>query len=379
MLKPGEVPLRLTDDAVKPATGFPPLMPTARLKWTGDNRIFFMADRRGESFQCSVSAEGGPLHYVCGGGVQMAAVSYDAATKSACALCASPYSPVDIRWVGLTDGVTRQLTDYNRAYLNEHPPAKLRKSSFSRGDTSVESRVWLPPGFDETKKYPMILEVHGGPNAAFYDAFTPIHQVLATAGYVVLAVNPRGSASYGNDFTMAVLGDWGGEDYLDIMAAVDEMTSRQYVDSSRLGIHGYSYGGFMTSWTIGHTNRFKAAVVGAPCTNLSSLYGTSDIGVAWGEHQWGGMRKDNLDVYYEHSPITYAPNVTTPVLLLHGESDVRCPIEQSEQYFVALKRLGKEAEFIRFPNCSHLFTRQGHPKMREEYLSRMLAWFKQRL
>ena len=131
----------------------------------------------------------------------------------------------------------------------------------------------------------------------------------------------------------------------------------------------------MSSWIIGHDTRFRAAVVGAPCIDLSSMYGTSDIGVEFGEVQWGGMRKDVLDAYLERSPLTYAPNVETPVLLLHGEEDVRCPIEQSEQYFVALKRLGKEVEFVRFPGCSHMFLRSGHPRMRQEYLARMLAWF----
>jgi dipeptidyl aminopeptidase/acylaminoacyl peptidase len=130
----------------------------------------------------------------------------------------------------------------------------------------------------------------------------------------------------------------------------------------------------MSSWIIGHDTRFSAAVVGAPCINLSSMYGTSDIGVRFGEVQWGGQRNDALDAFLEHSPLTYAANVETPVLLLHGEDDVRCPIEQSEQYFVALSRLGKEVELVRFPGSAHGFTRSGHPRMRQEYLTRLLAW-----
>jgi dipeptidyl aminopeptidase/acylaminoacyl peptidase len=178
---------------------------------------------------------------------------------------------------------------------------------------------------------------------------------------------------------MAVLGDWGGEDYQDLMAAVDTVASRPYVDVQRLGVHGYSYGGFMSSWVIGHTSRFKAAVVGAPCIDLPSMYGTSDIGVSFGEVQWRGTRWEALSQAVDRSPLTYAPDVETPVLLLHGEADLRCPIEQGEQYFVALKRHGKEVEFVRFPDCSHLFLRVGHPKMREEYLGRMLAWFQRYL
>ena len=144
-------------------------------------------------------------------------------------------------------------------------------------------------------------------------------------------------------------------------AALDEVSSRPYVDADRLGVTGYSYGGFMSSWIIGHDTRFNAAVVGAPCINLSSMYGTSDIGVIFGEPQWGGMRKDALDVFLERSPLTYAPNVETPVLLMHGEDDARCPIEQSEQYFVALKRLGKEVELVRFPGVVTLAASQWTP------------------
>ena len=225
----------------------------------------------------------------------------------------------------------------------------------------------------QLQRYPLVLDIHGGPNSAFYDAFNLPQQVLATAGFIVLAVNPRGSTTYGNAFTMAVLGDWGGEDYQDLMAAVDAVASRPYVDATRLGVHGYSYGGYMSSWIIGHTSRFKAAVVGAPCIDLPSMYGTSDIGVSFGEVQWRGTRWEALAQAVERSPLTYAPAVETPVLLLHGEADLRCPIEQGEQYFVALKRHGKEVEFVRFPDCSHLFLRVGHPKMREEYLRRMLG------
>jgi dipeptidyl aminopeptidase/acylaminoacyl peptidase len=272
-----------------------------------------------------------------------------------------------------------RLTDDNHDYFAEARPARLEKFSIHRKGMEIECRLWLPPTFDPRQRYPLVLDIHGGPNSAFYDAFNLPQQVLATAGFVVLAVNPRGSTTYGNAFTMAVLGDWGGEDYQDLMAAVDAVASRPYVDATRLGVHGYSYGGFMSSWIIGHTSRFKAAVVGAPCIDLPSMYGTSDIGVSFGEVQWRGTRWGALAQAVERSPLTYAPAVEAPVLLLHGEADLRCPIEQGEQYFVALKRHGKEVEFVRFPDCSHLFLRAGHPKMREEYLRRMLAWFQRYL
>ena len=131
----------------------------------------------------------------------------------------------------------------------------------------------------------------------------------------------------------------------------------------------------MSSWIVGHNRKFGAAVVGAPCTDLVGMYGTSDIGVSFGEVQWGGTPVEDLRKLVDRSPITYAAEVEAPVLLLHGESDARCPIAQSEAYFVQLKRLGKTVEMVRFPGSSHSLPRQGHPRLREEYLERTLGWF----
>ena len=190
----------------------------------------------------------------------------------------------------------------------------------------------------------------------------------------MLFVNPRGTSTYGPDFTHAVIEDWGGEDSLDLLAALDAVCERPYVDAERLGVHGYSYGGYMTSWLIGHTDRFKAAVVGAPVINLESMYGTTDIGVSWGRLEWGGRPAENREWYRERSPLTHAPNVTAPVLLMHGEADHRCPISQSEEYFVALRDRGKRVELVRFPGCAHPFVVAGHPKLRKEYYDRLVGW-----
>ena len=373
VIEPGRAPRKLTDDSISPAGGYAPLVPAPEMRWTNDGCISFIADARGQSAIYQADAGTGDLRKIAGGGL-MSQVSFDAAANTAVALTVAPDSAGDLNSVDMRSGAAAQLTDFNREYFEEHPPARLEKFSHSRGGFEIESRVLLPPDFDPQLRYPLVLDIHGGPHGVFSDSFSPQQQVLATAGYIVLAVNPRGSSTYGTDFMTAVLGDWGGEDYLDIMSAVDLVCERDYVDESRLGITGYSYGGFMSSWIIGHDTRFKAAVVGAPCINLSSMYGTSDIGVRFGEVQWGGKRWDALDAFLEHSPLTYAPNVETPALLMHGEADHRCPIEQSEQYFVTLKRLGKEVEFVRFPGSSHGFVRTGHPKLREEYLARLLGW-----
>ena len=374
VLELGASPRRITDDSISPAGGYAPLVPAPEMRWSDDARIWFIADARGESAVYAASVEDGELVRMSGGGGLMSSVSFDSRVHRAAVLMTTPGCPGDLHALDLATGESRQVTDFNSAFLAEHPPATMEKFCITRGGMEIESRVLLPPDFRSSERYPMVLDIHGGPHGVFSDSFSPQQQVLATAGYIVLAVNPRGSSTYGADFMKAVLGDWGGEDYLDIMSSVDELCARPYVDETRLGITGYSYGGFMSSWIIGHDTRFKAAVVGAPCINLSSMYGTSDIGVRFGEVQWGGKRWEAFDAFIERSPLTYATNVETPVLLMHGEEDARCPIEQSEQYFVSLKRLEQEVEFVRFPGCSHGFLRTGHPRLREEYLARLLEW-----
>jgi len=377
VLDVGKPPRRLTDDSLKPYLGLPPLSQPPVLRWTEDDLILFLGEVRGQSFLFEVGAAGGRGRPLAGGGCQSTGFTLDAEAKTAVVLSASVNSPGDLYHVevGADGRAPRQLTCHNQAYLKEHPPARMEKFWIERAGLKIECRQWFPPDFDPARQYPLVLDVHGGPNGAFYDSFVPVQQVLATSGYLVLAVNPCGSSTYGSDFMMAVLGDWGGEDYLDLMAAVDQVAARPYVDGARLGVHGYSYGGFMSSWIIGHTDRFRAAVVGAPCIDLFSMYGTSDIGVSFGEAQWGGSLVDAARELVERSPIAYAARVNTPVLLLHGEADARCPIAQSEAYLVVLKRLGKEVELVRFPDCAHSFLRAGHPRMREEYLARTLDWF----
>ncbi|MFB6286023.1 MAG: prolyl oligopeptidase family serine peptidase [Candidatus Bipolaricaulia bacterium] len=372
-------PKRLTDPSIKPAGGFPPIMPGPVIHWRDDDRVRFLADQRGESFLFELDSSSGELRALGGGKMAMLEVAFDAAGERAVLQGAPYHSAGDLYLLEDGQAPIHRLTHANDAYFDEHPTAHVEKLERERAGMTIESRLLFPPDFDESRQYPLVVEIHGGPHGAFYDTFNSIQQILATQGYLVLCVNPRGSSTYGDDFVKAVLRDWGGEDHQDILDAVDAVCERPYVDDARLGVHGYSYGGFMSSWIVGHDQRFGAAVVGAPCTDLPSFYGTADIGVPFGEVQWGGTRMDALDWFVEHSPLTYAPHVETPVLLLHGEVDYRCPIGQSEQYFTALKRLGKTVEFVRFPDCSHLFLRMGHPKLRAEYFQRTLDWFERHI
>ena len=406
VLEEDQPPRRLTDDGIRPCLGYPGIYPPLELRWTpgkdgGNDKIVFLADAAGETRLYALDVPDGddlaqpaPL---TDGGELLSGIAMDSSAERVAIVASNPIHPSDLHLVKPhpPEVAGRQrLTDHNAAWLADHRPAPMEKFIIETADYDVECRLYHPHAFDPAVQYPLVLEIHGGPNGAFYDSFVPWHQVLAGAGYLTLAVNPRGSSTYGEEFVNAVLGDWGGDDYRDLMAAVDAVCERDYVDTDRLGVHGYSYGGYMTTWAIGHTNRFRAAVAGAPCIDLWSMYGTSDIATSFGEIQWanrlaGGMAisrplvnelAEGVDSLayrlLQRSPITFAPQVETPILLLHGEADARCPIGQSEQYFQVMKRLGKEVEMARFPGCSHGFLRTGHVALRQAYLERMLAWFK---
>ena len=355
------------------------VLPTPPLTHNTKGNILLLADYQGESFICEAKINDYQIRPVIGGKIQYTAMSITKDGNSAAILASHPKSPNQIYHANLSKRLIMPVTTVNETYFQTHPPGTMQKFFFKRNLSRIESRLILPPRFSENIQYPLILDVHGGPASRFQDSFDSRQQVLATAGYIILAVNPRGSSSYGLDFTKAVLGDWGGEDYLDLIAAVDKISSKNYVDQNRLGIHGFSYGGFMSAWAIGQTDRFRAAVIGAPVINLLSMYGTSDIGVSFGESHWGGKLADNIDKFIDRSPLKYVNNITTPVLLLHGEKDYRCPIGQSEEFFVSLKRLNREVEFIRFPDCNHSFARSGPPKMKEAYLTNMKVWFDKHL
>lgn len=377
VLQPGAYPERLTDDSLRPISGgnIPLGAGTPRMRWATERRIFFIADSRGESFVCTVDPEDKSVRRITSGNEQI--VDWDIAPGHDTAVTASATldGTGELYAVDTHHGDRAQLTHLNDEYFATHPPATLERLTVKSEGREIDVRVWLPPEFDSSRSYPVLLDVHGGPHSNFYDAFYPVHQIGATHGYVVVAPNPRGTSTYGLDFATAVHGDWGGGDYLDVMAALTSVLRRPYADESRVVIHGSSYGGYMASWAIGHSDRFRAAVIGAPVTDLPSFYGTSDIGVAFSEVQFGGPRSKNMPWYVRHSPITYADSVSAPVLLIHGENDNRVLIEQSEQYFVALKRAGKHVEFVRMPQTSHGIFRAKHPSIREEYFRRMLDWF----
>jgi dipeptidyl aminopeptidase/acylaminoacyl peptidase len=223
------------------------------------------------------------------------------------------------------------------------------------------------------------MEIHGGPHGQYGWAFFHEFQVLAGQGFLVFVTNPRGSDGYGEPFRMACVRDWGGKDYGDLMGALDQLIARSgFVDESRMGVGGGSYGGFMTNWIVGHTDRFAAAVTMRSISNLVSEFAQHDI-VLWGEVEMGPRPWPDLDELWRRSPIRYVRDITTPLLILHGEMDLRCAVSQGEELFGAMRLLGKEVEFVRFPGESHDLSRGGRPDRRIERLRRIASWFGQHL
>ena len=235
--------------------------------------------------------------------------------------------------------------------------------------------VVLPPDYQQGTKYKTIVHIHGGPEEAWTLGFNGnvynYATMLASHGYVVLLPDPRGSEGQGPAFTEANYQDWGGGDFADIMAGVDYLIAQGISDPNRLAIGGWSFGGFMTSWTVGHTDRFKAAMVGAGVTDLYSMATTTDISPSFSQSYMGPLQP-NIAIYDAHSPVRYINNVHTPVLILHGEADPRVPISQGEEFFNGLRFLNKEVEMVRYPREQHIFHEQAH---QIDSLTRILAWY----
>lgn len=245
----------------------------------------------------------------------------------------------------------------------------------SKDGLDVEGLLTYPVGYKEGDKVPLILNIHGGPTGVFNEGFLgksgiyPL-AVFASKGYAILRPNPRGSSGYGKDFRFANYNDWGGKDYEDDQAGVDKLIQMGIADPDRLAIMGWSYGGYMTSWTITQTNRFKAAVIGAAVTNLWSFTGTADI-PGFIPDYFGGEPWDNIEPYRKHSPITHIKNVKTPALILHGEADDRVPVGQGYEYYNALKRQGGIAKMVVYPRTPH---GPREPKFVLDIMQRHLDW-----
>ena len=268
----------------------------------------------------------------------------------------------------------RQLANENRAAL-----ARLQlgttESFWCRSFDGKRIQGWMvkPPGFRGGRKYPLVLTTHGGPYWAFFNTWRFASQVLAARGYVVVYANCRGSLGYGREFMKSVVGKWGAEDSRDYLAVVDRVVRMGCVDRRRLGVTGGSYGGFMTTWLLGTTDRFAAGVAECAATDERMLYYSGDMQV-WSEEETGGPPWERAAKYRQISPSTHAHEIRAPLLLLHAEDDTRVPISNSDIVFTTVKRMGVEAELVRYPSGGHGFAASA-PRYRCDTLNRAIDWF----
>lgn len=267
------------------------------------------------------------------------------------------------------------LTAFNRDWVEQvrlvEPSAVEIQSP--DGET-IHGWIMRPAKLDD-ELAPLLLEIHGGPFGMYAETFSHEFQVLAGCGYGVLFINPRGSAGYGDRFADLLLPEMGVNDLPDLMAAVDRALDEPWVDASRLGVLGGSYGGFLTNWVVAHSDRFRAAVTQRTVSDWYSAWGTDDIFYADENQTLGAAPWEDPEIFYRLSPISYVDQITAPMLIIHSEQDYRCPISQGEELFIALKRLGRTAEFLRIPDESHGLSRTGKPAHRVERLKHILRWF----
>jgi len=287
---------------------------------------------------------------------------------------ASLESPDELFTIQLKTGETKQITRLNGRYINSRTYSVAEEVEFYNRKQKLMGWIVKPPNFNPKKKYPFILNIHGGPRCQYGRTFYHEMYVLAQAGYVVMYSNPRGSQGYGEKFARAIKGKWAEPAMKDLMSAVDFALSLGFVDKNKMGVTGGSYGGYMTNWIVTHTNRFKAAVTQRCVSDLSSMFGNSDIGwdLSW---EFGGTPWENREAYLKWSPITYIDKCITPLLIIHSEFDLRCNIEQGDQMFTALKYLKQDVEYVRFPDEPHGLSRHGRPDRRGARLKFIVDWF----
>jgi dipeptidyl aminopeptidase/acylaminoacyl peptidase len=346
------------------------------INWSADGtRILFPVALPGRSELWSCAMAGDELRAEVAGNRQV--FDWSVAGGAIVVAASDPTTPGDL-FVRDAEG-ERRLTTIN-TFFADRVTALPERWEFSAAD-GLKLEGWLlkPEGFDPGRRWPLVMEVHGGPHGEYSWSFFHEFQVLAGLGYLVFYVNPRGSCGYGEAFQRSCVMDWGGKDFEDLMTSLDQLIDRTgYVDTDRLGVGGGSYGGFMTNWVVGHTDRFKAAVSMRSIADFVSDYRACDIAL-WNDQEMGKLNWSDPRSIWERSPIRFVESIRTPLLLTHGEMDLRCPIHQAEELFGALRVLRREVELVRFPEESHDLSRSGRPDRRIERLNRIAGWFEKHI
>jgi dipeptidyl aminopeptidase/acylaminoacyl peptidase len=353
------------------------------IKWAADGKSLFAAfEREGKRQLANISPDGKSVNIVqdLGGtafGRPYTSGSYDIAGNGRFVYTQSyPHQPAELA-MGQFPGTTKvkKLTSLNDLFFKSIALGKVEEIRYPSKYDQLEIQGWIvyPPDYDPAKKYPLILEIHGGPYLSYGPHFTPEIQLMASKGYVVLYTNPRGSTSYGEPFAAYINHNYPSQDYDDLMSGIDYVIQKGIVDERRLFITGGSGGGVLTAWSIAKTNRFAAAVISKPVINWYSQMLYSDISVSAGKYWFNATPWEDPAQYFARSPISIVDRVQTPALLITGEQDYRTPMPETEQYYTALKLRGVPSMMIRIPEASHNIT--ARPSNMIRMVSYITGWF----
>lgn len=346
--------------------------------WAPDSQsVYFLVSDRGAVHAYQASLNGSSLlNLTPGYAGEIASLSADAAGSRFAVVAGDPTQPGDVHLIRLGGSAPelRRLTAANASLLAEVELATPEEVTAATDGGEVHGWLLRPARAEAAGPVPLLLYIHGGPHTQYGWAMMHEFQLLAARGYAVLYTNPRGSRGYGQAHVAAIRGDWGGPDYRDLMAAVEYAATLPGIDPERVGVTGGSYGGYMTNWIVGHTERFRCGITQRSVVNLHSMGGTCDFNFSSSDYFGGNAWSEPARILAQ-SPLTFAGNVQTPLLILHSEGDLRCPIEQAEQLFAALKRQGREVELVRYPReANHGLSRSGPPDLRQDRLERILHW-----
>jgi dipeptidyl aminopeptidase/acylaminoacyl peptidase len=351
------------------------------------SEVYFRAYEKGCLHVFKVGLDDRKVQRVTDGSITVD--SFSVGKGGAVAFTSTDFEHAPEVWTKEGDGTTqRQLTNFNARLATGSNLSRTEEFWFQASDgKSIQGWMIKPHGFVEGRKYPALLSIHGGPYWAYGAGLTEVEhefQVLAAAGFAVFYTNPRGSLGYGEEFTTDISPNWAERDYADIDESVDHVLKAfPFVDASRLGVFGGSYGGYMTNWAISHTNRYRAAVTDRCVSNMYSFAGVFDLaGWQWMPKHDVGRGKDAWDdpaQYLEKSPIHHIKNISTPLLIIHSDADHSTTLDNAEQLFVGLKRLKKEAKLVIFPGETHYLSWTGRPTHRVERLRHYVDWFEDHL
>lgn len=344
--------------------------------WSSDGKVvYFQISEHGNTKLMGIAVDEGTLYSVIDVPGSVGTFTVDDEQKTMAYFLGTMTDPGQV-WVrDMETGASRQLTHLNQGLLSQLDLGRVEEVWFkARDGHDLQGWIMTPPGFDPNKKYPSILEIHGGPQDQYGNLFMHEFYFLAASGYVVYFSNPRGGTGYGEEHERAIWGRWGTVDYDDLMDWTDFVEKKPYIDRKRMGVTGGSYGGYMTNWIIGHTHRFTAAVTQRSVSNFISMWGTSDLNWVFQFPCGNKSPQQSIDVLWDRSPVKYLGSATTPTMVIHSEMDFRCAIEQGQQVFTALKVNHVPSEFVVFPEEPHGLSRVGRTDRRIERLNSIRRW-----